>query len=92
MTETFAVLYERGPNWLPDRPLSEQPLRQHIDYLLSLHAANQLIMGGPFADESGGLVILSVADSAEAEQLVADDPAVVGEILKATIQGWNRVV
>ena len=67
-------------------------MRQHVDYLLALHQTGQLIMGGPFADESGGLVILSVADITEAEQLVADDPAVVSGILKAKIQVWSRVV
>jgi len=92
VTETIAVLYEPGPNWLPGRPLSQQPLREHVDYLLALHETGQLEMGGPYADGSGGLVILSVADVAEAERLVADDPAVVSGILQATIRAWNRVV
>jgi uncharacterized protein YciI len=92
VTETIAVLYERGAHWLPGRPLSEQPLRPHVEYLLRLHETGQLIMGGPFADQSGGLVILSVTDTAEAERLIADDPAVVDGILKATIRAWNRVV
>ena len=92
MTETVAVLYEQGTNWLPGRPLSEQPLRQHLDYLLALHEKGQLVMGGPYADGSGGLVILLVADTTEAERLIADDPAVVSGILRATVQAWNRIV
>ena len=49
-------------------------------------------MGGPFADGTGGLVVLSVGDIAEARLLIADDPAVVAGTLKTTIHGWNRVV
>ncbi|NNE82906.1 MAG: hypothetical protein HKN28_02945 [Alphaproteobacteria bacterium] len=92
MTESVAVLYEKGANWLPGRTLSEQPLQQHVDYLLALHETGQLKMGGPFADGSGGLVILSVGNIAEAERLVAEDPAIINRILMATIQAWNRIV
>lgn len=92
MAESIAVLYEPGPNWVQGLPLSQQPLRPHLDYLLAVHEQGRLIMGGPFADGSGGLVILLVKDMAEARQLVADDPAVGGGILQADIRGWNRIV
>ena len=92
MAEAIAVLYEPGPNWIQGRPLSQQPLRPHLDYLLALHEQGRLVMGGPFADGTGGLVVLSVSDIAEARLLIADDPAVVAGTLKTTIHGWNRVV
>lgn len=92
MDVSIAVLYEPGPSWVQGQSLSQQPLRPHLEYLLAMHEQGRLIMGGPFADGTGGLIVLSVKDMAEAEQLVAKDPAVVAGILKADIRGWNRII
>lgn len=92
MTETIAILYTRGPNWDRGRPLSGQPLQAHVAYLKQLHVCGQLSMGGPFTDETGGLVILTVDSVDQAEQLIAHDPAVVGGILFATVHAWDRIV
>ncbi len=91
-TGSFAALYERGPNWFADRPLREQPLSEHLEYLLGLHAQDKLLMGGPYGDETGGLVILNVGTLEEAQALIAADPAIVAGTLKAAVKTWNRVV
>ncbi len=92
MTKTIAVLYSPGPNWIRGRPLSAQPLRGHVAYLKKLHARGQLSMGGPFTDESGGLVILTVDSIDQARELIARDPAVIEGILFAEVHAWDRVV
>ena len=85
----FAVLYRRGPNWLPDRPLSAQPLQAHVAYMEALHTSDCLSMGGPFTDESGGLVILTVDSMERAQELIAQDPAVLEGILSPEIHEWD---
>ncbi len=92
MTKTIAVLYKRGPNWVGDLPLSAQPLQAHVAYLTTLHRCGQLSMGGPFADGSGGLVLLTVDSIGLAEELIAHDPAVVQGILSAAVHAWDRIV
>ena len=72
--------------------MADQPLREHLDYLLALHKNGKVTMGGPYADESGGLVVLRVDDMAEAKQLIDNDPAIVDATLKANVKAWNRVV
>ena len=57
MTDSYAAYYEPGPNWLKGKPLNDQPLKSHVDYLVSLHEQGKLSMGGPLADGSGGLVV-----------------------------------
>ena len=92
MNRTFAVIYKPGRAWLRGKPVSEQPLKEHVEYALSLHERGELIMGGPFADNSGGLVLLEVDGIDKARGLVSEDPAVVKEVLTAEVYEWNRVV
>lgn len=46
----------------------------HRDKLRALHEAGRLVLAGPFADESGALLVLDVADAAEVAALLDDDP------------------
>jgi uncharacterized protein YciI len=46
----------------------------HRSRLAELHQQGAVLLAGPFADESGSLVVLDVADRAAAERVLADDP------------------
>jgi len=46
----------------------------HRARLAELHQQGGVVLAGPFADESGSVVVLDVADRAAAERVVADDP------------------
>jgi hypothetical protein len=35
---TFLVIYRPSPAWLAGKPISEQPLKEHGTYILSLYA------------------------------------------------------
>ncbi len=89
MNKTFLVLYKPGKGWLSGEPLSKQPLEAHLNYLLELHDKGQLVMGGPFADGTGGAVILSVESLAEAEALIDKDPAILQGVLAPNIYDWQ---
>jgi uncharacterized protein YciI len=65
---------------------------RHREYLKGLLEAGKLHESGPFADDSGGIVIYSAADVAEVEEMLANDPyAPEGIVESRTIKEWNLV-
>jgi uncharacterized protein len=91
MPKTFVVLYTPGTAWLPDKPVWEQPLRAHGEYMKQLYDTGKMTQGGPYTDNGGGLTILSVEDEAEAQQIIEKDPAVVHGIMNAELHPWYSV-
>ena len=91
MEKSFVAYYEPGPKWLEGKPLKDQPLRGHVDYLLGMHEQGTLIMGGPLKDGSGGLVIFEAGNVGEVEEILSSDPAIVDGILVASIKEWSRI-
>jgi hypothetical protein len=63
---TFLVIYRPGPAWLPGKPITEQPLKEHGKYMLSLYISGRMKLAGPLTDNAGGAVLLDVADESEA--------------------------
>ena len=88
---TFAILYKPGPKWLPNKPVWEQPLREHGDYMKQLWSKGILKMGGPFEDSTGGLAVVQAKAAAEAQGIVNVDPAVTSGVFVATIHPWMTV-
>ncbi|HMB91613.1 MAG TPA: DUF4440 domain-containing protein [Rhodothermales bacterium] len=55
------------------------------------YADGQMMQAGPFTNNTGGAVILRAESLADAEALVATDPAVVSEVFVATVSPWQWV-
>ena len=85
----FAVVLERGPNWLPGKTASQQPLGEHGRYLHRLMVNGKLVLAGPFLDDQGGFVLLKADNLAEAQQIANQDPAVRNGILKPTVHPFS---
>ena len=66
---------------------------RHREYLQRLLAAGKLHESGPWADDSGALIVYEAADEAEARALLAADPysQTDGIIANARLKEWNRV-
>jgi uncharacterized protein YciI len=86
--KTFLVIYTPGPAWLQGRSVTEQPLREHGNYLLGLYRDGVMIYAGPL-DDDGGAVVLNAADMSEAEAIVAADPGVQSGILVPAVHHWQ---
>jgi uncharacterized protein YciI len=71
----FVILYRPGPNWAANVPMSEQGLLEHFYYIRGLHRSGRILVAGPLGD-TGGLIILRVANQSEAEAIMRADPAV----------------
>ena len=83
--ELFAITYRAGPSWKPGVPMEQQGLRDHFYYLRDLHARGTVLLAGPLGDD-GGLVLVRARDQAEAERMMATDPAVVGGLFVGDVR------
>jgi uncharacterized protein YciI len=88
---SYLVVYRPGPRWLPDKPLSEQPLREHGRYMLELYQRGAMRLAGPFADGSGGAVLFGADDDASAQAIVEADPAVMAQTFAYQLRRWTIV-
>ena len=88
---SFLVVYRPGPRWLPGKPLSEQPLREHGRYMLDLYKRGVMRLAGRFADGSGGAMLFGADDDASAQAIVAADPAVVAQTFTYELRQWAFV-
>ena len=88
MQTIFALCYRPGPAWLAGKSVFEQPLKEHRTYMRSLLDAGTIVLGGPYSDDTGGLVALE-ADSREAAlTIAAGDPAVRDGVMLADVHPW----
>lgn len=89
----FAFLCTDKPDGLTLR-LDTRP--DHVAYLEGLNRAGKLAFAGPFLGDdgkpTGSLVVVDVADRAEAEAVAAADPyARAGLFSAVEIKAWNWV-
>lgn len=71
-----------------DRRLQVRPA--HREYLTSLRAAGKLLSAGPFADQSGALLIYDVADEAEVRDILEKDPYTPADVYEiAALNEWQ---
>ncbi len=91
MSNLFVVHYSPGPTWEADKPFYEQNLLAHGQYMKQLYDQGQLTHGGPFTDNSGGLSIFNVETLAEAQEILAKDPAIISNVFVATLHPWFSV-
>jgi len=88
---SYLCVYRPGAKWLPGKPLSEQPLREHGRYMLDLYRRGIMRLAGRFADGSGGAMLFGADDDANAQAIVAADPAVVAQTFTYELRQWAFV-
>jgi uncharacterized protein YciI len=91
MSQTYLILHTPGPAFHQGKSMFEQPLFEHGAYWKKQFDAGKLRLGGPFTDDSGGAVVIEVADEAEAQQILVQDPAVIEQVLIARLLPWYLV-
>src|SRR5215510_9085678 len=89
--QTFLVVYKPGPAYVTGKPLSEQQLGEHGNYLLSLHSKGILKIAGPFTDDAGGAIMFSARNLDDAKDIVMKDPAIVRSIFMFELHPWGVV-
>ena len=91
-TKYYVFLHRPGPNWLTDKPITEQPLASHFQYMTQLESERKLVLGGGFLDGSGAMGVLVADSQAEAENIVAHDPAVREQVVTSSVHPWYVTV
>lgn len=61
----------------------------HLAYISELYRAGKVLMGGPFEDGGGGMVIYHHVDAEEAERLARQDPAVTSGARTLVLRPWR---
>lgn len=74
---------------VPGRTADIEAIRAHVAWLRSLQAAGALELAGPFADGSGGMVILRAETAAEAETIARSDPFVRSGLRRLELRVWE---
>jgi hypothetical protein len=72
-----------------DRATYETYLPQHIAYVQQLKQQGVLLLSGPFADRTGGLVIIRANSHDEAEAIVRNDPLVSSGVDRYELREWE---
>lgn len=68
--KTFLVLFKNKQPAL----LTSRLLEDHVAFLKQLHQDDALIICGPFVDNTGAVLIIKSVSTAEAENLILQDP------------------
>jgi uncharacterized protein YciI len=89
------VIHKPGPMWEDQSHSYVDPaaLQAHIDHYRQMRARGKVVMGGPFLDTGGGMMILSDdVHIEEAREIVQGDPAVRSGLLRAEIRSWFAIM
>lgn len=81
-TTLFLVFRDHGPVWVPGCPVRRQPKwDEHARFMDCLFEQGRIVLGGPYADESRSLLVVTARDAVEARDLFQDDPWTTDGIL-----------
>jgi len=73
-----------------EKRLAARP--RHRAYLEGLLAEGKLVASGPWADDTGAMIIYEAADEGEVRALLQADPfAEPGIVRDVQIKEWNRI-
>jgi uncharacterized protein YciI len=86
--QLFLFLFRPGPAWREGVPMRQQDLRAHAAYHAQLLREGRSFAGGGYVGMDGGLAIVRAADRAEAEAMLAADPAILNGVFAAEIRQW----
>lgn len=91
MTKTIAVFLRPGSQWNPLLPVRAQAYwDEHARFMDALFEAGTVILGGPFADGSGSMVILTVESVEAARAIFQEDPWARRDVLVAgEVKEWT---
>jgi uncharacterized protein YciI len=74
-----------------DRRLEVRP--RHREYLRSLLEAGKLVSAGPWADDTGALLVYEAASEDEVREILAADPYTEADVYDiAQLREWNVIL
>ncbi len=94
MRQRLLVTFRNGPSWVAGRTTREQPdWDKHADFIDELVERGTMVMGGPFDDYSGAMILLEGVGADEARSILVDDPFILnGVFVFDEIREWTMFV
>ena len=91
MKNTFMLLWGHGPAWVEGKTVREQPYwTEHAAFMDPLFDNGMVVLGGPFADGTGSMVIVEAESEQEVADLFARDPFAVYDIFALnSLKQWQ---
>ena len=91
MKNTFVILWAPGAAWTAGKSVREQAYwDEHAEFMDRLFEDGTVILGGPFSDGTGSLVIAEAEDLDEVSTLFAKDPFLVHQIFALrSLKQWQ---
>jgi uncharacterized protein len=83
-----SVLYLLFLRLAPQKPLNAEIVGRHAAHLAELDEAGKLVLAGPIPERAGGLIVLRVANLAEAKAIAEEDPMVRGGYQTYELGTW----
>lgn len=78
-----------GPAWREGRPMQEQDLRAHAIYHRDLVRDGRSFAAGGYGGVDGGMAIIRAANAAEAQAVLAADPAITSGVFIGEVRAWT---
>ena len=82
------IIYKPGEKWIKGKSIFQQNLLEHGNYMAELLKKGILIYGGPFTDDAGGMVIISVDSEKDAKAIIEKDPGITKKVFTAKCHPW----
>ena len=87
------VRFRAGPTWTSGPPEAQPDWDDHAMFVDALVERGTMVMGGPFADFSGTMVVLEGVDAEGARDAVAGDPFLAnGVFVLEEVREWTVYV
>jgi uncharacterized protein len=83
-----AVLYALFLSVMPGKALTSMVIDQHAAHLADLDREGRLVLAGPLLARFSGLIVLRVADLAEAKAIAEADPMIQGGFQSYELATW----
>lgn len=82
MATYYVALLRPGALWDPGKTTREQPFwDEHATFMDSLFETGVIILGGPFADRTGSMVIVTADSAAQVWEMFRTDPWTEHDVL-----------
>jgi uncharacterized protein YciI len=91
MRNAFVVISCAGPKRDLSKDTRQQPLwDEHAAFIDQLVAEGFVLMGGPFIDEAGAMLIVNAGDENEVREKLKNDPWMKYGVLKLeSVKRWQ---
>ena len=87
------VRFRAGPAWTSGPPEEQAGWDVHAAFVDELVARGTMVMGGPFADCSGAMILLENIDEDDVREVLARDPFIAnGVFVLDDVRAWNVYV